>query len=268
MIKSVVFALIAVTCYAQAPVWTDIMNQTGFSNMASGTFWQFAAGNDQQITSTSIGARPNLKVAGASANEWQAVCNRTITTPVQFLESNFGTGLKGVGFLGTFGGSSIPGSSFGPGAYLFESVFFSEQYCYNGGREYGFFYDPYGNGTWFYWGTNENLASEVQAQALIPNVLPNVEYYFEIYPVAIGSTCNFQVTVLNTSFASVYSALVPVGSNNYPAGQSITKADPGFCSAVTSPESGYVTTTVQYSPTITNLPATIDLNLQRVFVGK
>lgn len=263
----IAFLVVAHGCGQTAPVWTDIMNLPGYSNMASATFWQFSTGNNQTVANTSIGVYPNLKVAGVSSTGKQVACDRTISTPVQYLESNYGTGLKGVGFLGTFGGSSIPGSSFGAGAYLFESVFFSEQYCYNGGREYGFFYDPYGNGVWFYWGTNENLSNEVQAQALIPGVVPNTEYYYEIYPVRSGSSCSFQITILGTSFASVYSALIPVTANNYPTGSSITAMDPGFCAAVMS-DNGYVTGTVQYSPVITGIPANIDLNLQRVFVGK
>ncbi|HEY6332410.1 MAG TPA: hypothetical protein VI756_24000 [Blastocatellia bacterium] len=261
------------------PVWTDIMNLSGYSNMASGTFWQFSnlSGNgDMEVQNTDISTYPNLSIPGLSSGTpatgggYQSVCSRTVNTPCQYMESNYGTGITGVGFLGTFGGQSIPGSDFGTNSYLFESVFFNEQYCFNGGREYGFFYDPYGNGIWVYWGTNENLSNVVQAQPQLTGVDPGTEYYYEMYPTVSGSSSGFQVTVLNTGYGTVYSNYISVDSDNYPSGSTITGTDPDFCSVVTSSsgESGHVTATTIYNPTISNIPSNINLNLQRVFVGK
>jgi hypothetical protein len=255
------------------------MNMSGYSSMASGTFWEFSnqdSGGYVRVTNTDIGVYPNLSIPGLGAGNpatgggYDPVCNRTVGTPTQYLESNYGTGVKGVGFLGTFGGQSIPGGSFGTGAYLFEAVFFHEQVCYNGGREYGFFYDPYGNGVWVYWGTNENLSSVVQAQIQLTNVSVNSEYYYEIYPTGNSSSCGFQVTVLDTGFNTVYSNSFTVNSNNFPSGSTITGTDSGFCGAVTSSsgESGYVSANAIYNPTISSIPSNINLNLQRIFVGK
>ena len=188
--RSIIIALSLVVTAGVAsaqPVWTDIMNQTGQSSMASGTFWQFSniSGNaDKQVTNTDIAVNPNMSIPGLSSGSpatgggFQSVCSRTVSSPTQYMESNQGTGVKGVGFLGTFGGESIPGGNFGTGSSLFEAVFFHEQYCYNGGREYGFFYDPYGNGIWVYWGTNENLGTVVQAQLQITGMSVGSEYYY------------------------------------------------------------------------------------------
>ena len=260
------------------PVWTDILNIQGQSNMASGTFFQFSnlPGSPTQIVqNTSIVQHPNLTIPGlpgtpASGGGFDSVCSRTVSTPTQYLESYFGSGIKGVGFLGTFGGQSIPGNNFGPGASLFEAVFFNERQCYNGGREYGFFYDPYGNGVWVYWGTNENLGNVVQAQLLMTGVNPNTEYYYEMYPTGNSSACGFQVTVLNTGFGTVYSNWLPVNANNFPTGSTITGADASFCGVVTSSfgEAGFVSANAIYAPTISNMPPNINLNMQRVFVGK
>ena len=82
--------------------------------------------------------------------------------------------------------------------------------------------------------------------------------------------CEFQVSVIDTGFNTVYSNLLDVDANNYPSGSTITGTDSSFCSTVTSSsgETGYVSATTVYTPSITRIPSSINLNLQRVFVGK
>jgi hypothetical protein len=285
-VVAAIVAIVAIPSRVLAqPVWTDIMNQLGQTSIASGNWWEFhnldPAPYDHRLVSntdlTQFPDHPVLSIPGLSSGHpstsggYDPACNRSVGTPTQYLESNYGTGIKGVGFLGSFDGHSMPGSDFGPGAWLFESVFFHEQKCYNGGREYGFFYDPYGNGVWFYWGTNENLSTVVQAQVLMPNVYPNFEYYYEIYPTGNSSSCGFEITVLDTGFRPVFGpAAYNVNAANYPAGKYITQTDPGFCAAVTSSagESGYVTANSIYQPPVSNIPSNTAVNLQRIFVGK
>ena len=68
----------------------------------------------------------------------------------------------------------------------------------------------------------------------------------------------------------MYSNWFGVDSNNYPSGSTITSTDSSFCAAVTASGGigGYMSGTTLYTPTITSIPSNINLNLQRVFVGK
>jgi hypothetical protein len=240
--------------------------------MLSGTYWEFSNQDSvgYKITRyTDIAAWPNFTVPGlsegrtATGGGYDPICNRQVDSPAQYIESYFGTGIKGFGIFGTFGGQMIPGDDFGPGSSLYASAFFHERQCYDGGREYGFFYEPHGNSIWAYWGTNENTPSVQQTNIRLTGAYPGTLYYFWLYPTRQGASCGFQVTVLTSSYSTVFSEYYTVHS-------AITNADPEFCEAMTSSlgESGFASAGTIYTPTIANIPTSINLNLQRVFVGK
>ena len=271
------------------PVWTDILNQPGFGSMASGTLWQIG-GSPQPapIWNTALAQINNrlslsVPVLTGQRNQTGSYSCGAVLSPVTFIESNQGTGIKGVGFQGAFNApwGGVPLTYF-PDNNLFEAVFFHEDPCYgvasdgvssNGStsREYGFFLAGSNSSVWVYWGTHENQASVVQAQLQLPGVNPNTEYYFEIYPTGNSSSCGFQVTVLNTGFGVVYNHWLDVNSNNF--GGTITATDPGFCGAITSAsgDTGYVSANITAGPLVSGtLPPASQLStfMQRVFVGK
>jgi hypothetical protein len=275
------------------PTWTDVLNLPGDGSIASGNFWQ--VGGSPQFNPiwdtdlAGINYTLSLSVPYLSGQQDQTgtySCG-TVVSPVTFIESNLGIGVKGIGFEGTFfahaGGVPL---AYQPNNNLFESVFFNEDPCYGLGsdgissdgstsREYGYFLSGNGSGIYVYWGTHENqLGLEVQAVLLLPNVEPNTQYYFEIYPTGDSTSCSFQVNVLDAEFATVYSNLIPVDSYNSsaPGAQpTITLADPGFCGSVTaqSGDTGYVSANISAAPLVSGIvPASQDLNLnlRRVFV--
>ncbi|HEY6351089.1 MAG TPA: hypothetical protein VI636_16925 [Candidatus Angelobacter sp.] len=294
-------ALLFVTAGASAqqypPVWTDIMNMQSFTSMASGNYYAMGNNMTEALLNTDLTGMPtpdtlSMPVATLPGSGGPFPPCGPVQQPVTFLESNEGTGITGVGFLGTF---NSPGGllfapynqppyniTFQPDSNLFESVFFNERQCYDGEREYGFFLAASDNSIWAYWGTNEGLDSVVQGQVPLNaanNVLgngvtiqPNAEYYFEMYPVlgAYGS-CTFEIVVYTADNTSqpVFAAAPPLTS--YGAGN-LFNVDPGFCNAVAS-ETGYVSANIEAVPwgAVTgNLPSgsTLNLNMQRVFVGK
>jgi hypothetical protein len=268
------------------PVWTDVMTHSGYFTMASGDYYSLA--NNGTVYSL-----PDIRL-----DQIQPV-PKTLQMPVttlpqpggyfpgcgnvgfalSFLETNYGWGIRGVGFLGSFnapvGGVLL---NYVPNENLFESVFFNENFCYNGQREYGFFLAGNNSSIWAYWGTNENQPNVVQGQMelnAVNNILgngvsiqPNTDYYYTMYPVigAYGS-CSFQVSVYDTNFQLKFSAAPPVTA--YGA-SSILIADPSFCSGLAS-ASGYVSANILASPGVSgSLPSTSQLNLKihRLFVGK
>ncbi|HEY6248686.1 MAG TPA: hypothetical protein VI685_01930 [Candidatus Angelobacter sp.] len=290
---------------AQAPVWTDILNQLWYGNMASGSYFQVGpspqpstiwytdlAGiqptpNTLSLAVSTLTGDGTQDGTGQDPQSGSDSCG-TVISPVTFIESGQGTGVKGVGFKGNFnapmGGVSL---TYYPDQNLFEAVFFHEDYCYglasdgrssdgSTSREYGFFLSGYGGGIYAYWGTHENQrGQEVQAQFQLPNVQPGMEYYFEMYPAWSGGSCGFYVTVLDTNFNPVYpTTFTSVDSYNYPTpGPTITGADSGFCSSVAAAggDTGYVSANISVAPAVTGtLPSTSELNtyLERVFVGK
>ncbi len=171
-------AVAALSASAQ-PTWTDIMNHTGYTTMASGVYWEFSnqdTNNYNEVTQTDIASLPNSPNLGVPrdsiGNPVTAGGNDPVCTsqpsywttsppyyrvPQQRIESYYGAGVKGVGFLGTFGAGSV--GTFYSGSYLFESVYFHEQSCYFGGREFGFFYDAYNGDIYAYWEVNANCGS-------------------------------------------------------------------------------------------------------------
>ncbi len=276
------------------PTWTDVMNLPWDGNMASGTFWQVGSSpQPRPIRHTDLDRIHNtlsLPVSYLTGQQDQTgtySCG-TVVSPVTFIESNLGTGVKGVGFEGTFiaqvGGVPL---AYRPNNNLFESVFFNEDPCYglssdgvssNGStsREYGFFLSGNGIGIYVYRGTHENQQGLfVQTVLPLTNVEPNTEYYFVIYPTGDSTSCSFQVDVLDTGFGTVYSNLIPVDSFNYsaPGAQpTITLADPDFCGSVTaqSGDTGYASANISAAPLVSGaVPASqyLNLNLQRLFVG-
>lgn len=280
---TVVLAVLLVESAADAqPVWTDILNQPGFGNMASGTLWQIGPSPQPAPISNTALAQINNRVSlsvpflTGQQNQTGSFSCGAVGSPATFIESNQGTGIKGVGFLGSFNApfGGVPLTYF-PNNNLFEAVFFHEDPCYGSGgstsREYGFFLAGSNSSVWVYWGTHENQSSVVQAQIQLPGVNPNTQYYYEIYPTGNSSSCAFQVTVLNTGFGVVYSNSFGVNSNNF--GGTVTATDPGFCGAITSAsgDTGYVSANIVAGPLVSGtLPPTSQLNtfMQRVFVGK
>jgi hypothetical protein len=287
------------------PVWTDIMNMTGDTNMASGNSYALGNGTQNNVLNTDLAGIVNLSgtptpntltmpVSTLPGNGGTGACGY-VDQPVAFLESNQGTGITGVGFLGTFyaPGTGLLNSpynaspyniTFQPDSNFFESVFFNEAQCYNGSeREYGFFLAASNNSIWAYWGTNEGIpGSTVQGQVELNaenNVLgngvtiqPNTQYYFEMYPVlgAYGS-CSFEIAVYtaNNTSQPVFAAAPPITA--YGAANILT-VDPDFCSAIAS-DTGYVSANIEAAPwgAVTgNLPSAsvLNLNFQRIFVGK
>jgi len=282
--------LVANAAHAQQgqPIWTDILNLSGFGNMASGTYWQIGSspqpGPIVNTNLTGISNRVSLSVSNLTGQKNQTgsySCGHVVS-PVSFIESNQGTGIKGVGFQGQFNAPAggVP-LTYQPNNNLFESVFFHEDPCYglasdgvtsdgNPSREYGFFLAGSNSSIWVYWGTHENQPSVVQAQLQLP-LSPNTQYFFEIYPTGNGASCGFQVNILNSSGGPVYNTWLDVNSNNF--GGTITGTDSGFCGSVTAAngDTGYVSANIAAGLLVSGtLPPSSQLNtsMQRVFVGK
>jgi hypothetical protein len=263
------------------PIWTDVLNVAGFGNMASGTYWRIGPSPQPgALVNTNLATIGNTLALSVSAltgqgNQTGSFSCGSVPSPVTFIESNQGSGIKGVGFLGSFNAQfgGVP-LSYAPNNNLFESVFFHEDPCYGGfgstSREYGFFLAASNSSIWVYWGTHENQPSVVQAQIQLP-LSPNTTYYYEMYPVGNSSSCGFQVVILDPFFNPVYTPFFGVNTSNF--GGTITVTDPGFCGAVTNPsgDTGYVSANISASPLVSGtLPPPSQLNtfMQRVFVGK
>ena len=283
LMTALVVLLVINVARAQAqPVWTDVLNLTGFGNIASGTYWRIGPSPQPgALFNTNLAAIGNTLALSVPTLTGQG--NQTgnfscgfVSSPMTFIESGQGSGIKGVGFLGKFNApfGGVP-RSYAPDNNLFESVFFHEDFCYGGSpgstsREYGFFLAASNSSIWAYWGTHENLPSQVQAQVQLP-LSPNTLYYYEIYPTGNSSSCGFQVTILDPSFNTVYNNFFNVNSNNF--GGTITVTDPGFCGSVTASggDTGYVSANIAAAPLVSGtLPPSSQLNtfMQRVFVGK
>lgn len=135
----------------------------------------------------------------------------------EFSVSRLESGLKGLEFLGSFLGS---GSVSGSGAYVVESVFYSDRPCTDGGFEYGFFRRvlPGNDAIAFYYSDYTNCDGGIcrSSNTANPNsniVNPNVrehsianlalnshsenKYYFHAYPVWNGSGYDMRFEVLD-----------------------------------------------------------------------
>jgi hypothetical protein len=277
--KTVLMAMLALRALAQ-PAWTDILNSAGTPSMLNGTYWRIGqTPQPAQVTTTTLAAISNslaLSVPTLTGTGNQGGTNNcgVVGSPATYIESNNGTGIKGVGFYGSFN-SPVGGAplTYQPNQNLFESVFFHEDPCYGGtqgtiSREYGFFLAASNSSIWVYWGTKENQVGQVQAQLQLSGVQPNTTYYYSMYPAISGGSCGFNVYVLDAGFNAVYPlTFLPVNSNNY--GGTITTADPGFCADVTSAPSGYVSANIVAAPQVSGtLPMGLGLSLSRVYVGK
>lgn len=263
----------------KAQVWTDIMTTTGNTDESSGVHWLFNAAlgtNPTENTRTSVGTYPteSLQMNGTNVQTsggYDSSCSGVYRYPQERLESNYGPQhsgtYKGVGFLGSFntGGSF---SGFGGGSYLVESVYFNEIQCYNGGREYGFFYDAYTGHIWAYWEINANISGALINQVDLGTTFLNQTDYFSIWPQSkTGGGCEFNVSVKDAIYENELWGKGPydVNANNV----SITGNDSHFCQDIVS-EYGYVTAGTVYSPTITTIssPSSIKLDLSLLYVLK
>src|SRR5579872_4053082 len=114
---SIAAALLFVTNVANAqqfpPVWTDVMNTVNNTNAASGNYYPLGSTSQHIILNTDLASLPTPNTLTLPANvtslpdpgSYVWTCgntNLTQTEPVTFLESNQGSGITGVGFLGTF----------------------------------------------------------------------------------------------------------------------------------------------------------------------
>lgn len=273
------------------PIWTDIINQPGFTTMASGNYFNTSQQPVPNIALSGITPTANTLALPANVTSLPGPggtigCNSTSNFPVSYIESNLGGsgilnqgGIKGVGFLGSFN-SPHPFNNTFPNNFtgnMFESVFFNENKCYGAnsgiahGREYGFFLATWDSSIWAYWGTDENQGIPgTQGQFQLPGVLANTQYYFEIYPVQVNGSCVFQVAVYLSSGSIWYAASADVSGFG---GSNILANDPGFCAGIAS-DTGYVSANIEpsspgVSGSIPTLPdSRLNVNMQRVFVGK
>ena len=290
--------MFALSSASAQPSWTDIMNYSGFTSAASGIYWEFSDQNANgytKVSQTYLATYPNMGVPRdgygntVSSGGYDPDCTTqpsyaTISppymrSPQQAMASYAATGIKGVGFLGTFGAGTM--GAFGSGSYLFEAIYFHEQACYYGGREYGFFYDAYDGNVYAYWEVNANCASsyctggtdsnssstssgaDYQQVVSLGSSYTNANYYFLIYPAGDSSSCSFRVSITDPSGSILYSQLLPVDST-------INSIDPDFCSNVTSSagQSGYVTAGTVYGPTVSGIDTANQLSVSRVLAGK
>lgn len=333
----VALMMLASTALAQ-PTWTDIMSTTNGTNEASGTYWEFSSSDSchtdcphdtyTETAGTTVSANSTLTFPSSSTGGNDTGCEAYPTGwnitgnggagnppvyryPQQRLTSSTpgnpgpsSGSYKGVGFLGTF--ATEPIGTIESGASLDQVVFFHEQPCFAGGREYGFYYDRYWGEVYAYWEVNANCggvggcsqctdlncgstSSYSGTDYQVKNPLgywSNAEYYFEMWPVTSGtadnnegdtgscsaSACCFTVQIINTSYTTVfgphtYSVPNPPGSQT-----DVIGIDPNFCTGGSGPnigsEQGYVTAGLLYTPTITDLSSGNALILSRVFVGK
>ena len=298
------------------PAWTQIVQLTGYTTEASGQYSQMNNGSATRVSDTNVASYPNLVIpsspyggtndsACASPPSWWTASvppQGPSRAPHARMVSNYGPivgSYKGFGFYGTFGGGSV-GSGAGS---IQEAVFFHEQPCYFGGREYGFTYDPVSDYLSVYWSTNTNcgssncsappgfnLGTEISGPTYTTFIQPGTGFssvgstctasspcFFEMYPVASGSSCYFHVNIwgppnAQPPYANWYSRDTPKVDDSSQS-PSVTSADPGFCSSILS-EHGDITATNEYHPTLSSIPSSIKIWLDQesftsgIFVGK
>lgn len=297
MLRSAFLLVLACVCASAQPVWTDIMNATRYTTAASGTYWEFSAldlNGYRQVPKTNIASysvmgvpRSNTGTAvAAGGNDPFCTVKPSYWTtkppyyrnPQQRIQSYQALGIKGVGFFGTFEEGFL--GTFATGSYLIQSVYFSEQQCYFGGREFGFWYDAYSGNVYAYWEINANCGAsyctgptdanctgctsgvDIAHNVPIGSFL-NAQYYFSMYPTGTASSCAFQVNVMTGAYVTQLNQSIPVTTD-------ITSVDPAFCANVlgSSGETGYVTAGTVYGPSISSISTSNELILSRVFVGK
>jgi hypothetical protein len=254
------------------------MTVGGTSDEASGDYYEFnnSLGNTYQ-SMQAIGSHSTLRLpvdgsgnpVASYSNETAGPCSTlsgypgywssTVPSrpPEQFVRVNYGPipadSYKGLQYLGSFNANT--GLSGGTGNIV-EAVFFHEQQCFAGGREYGVFYDLNSNTLVFYSSINTNCIPSIcsgLSQSSDGWTVPSGSsylggtYYFSIWPVAGGGSnnCTFSVEILNTSFTTLYSAtgLTPTNSE---------AADANFCSSILN-EHGHESATVQMVSSVSGL---------------
>jgi hypothetical protein len=300
MIRMKVIGILAMAlsplCFAQAqnspttpPTWTDVMNsQTPCTTAACGNYFPLGGGSSPQYQTTLSGvpnrtlALTNVTLPTNTSFPWN--CGGTNSsngtnlsaTAVTFIETYRGSGISGVGFLGTFTNTTPftltvtnPVTGQQQAANLFESVFFNENQCYgnNGvgagdgpdanGREYGFVLASSTNTELFaYWGTMENVNT---AQVNFPLIAANnmqttgaatpvagQEYYYEMYPFLTSdpppANCGFQINIYtaNNTVNPIFKATVPVNGGptaNQPESGIVTA--PATSTAISGADSSF-----------------------------
>lgn len=297
------------------PTWTQIENQTNQTTEASGIYFKMD-GTLSSTPKTDVTAFPTMHIPASNSWTSDTTCSSAPSywvpsvppsrPPHERIVSNLGPSVgsyKGVGFYGSFGGGTL-GSG---GGNVNEAVYFHEQPCYFGGREYGFSYDAGSDNLIYYWSTNSNCTTsgtncttptgfnsgdEVSGPPSGAATEPLTGFstsgtkcttsspcFFEMWPVASGTTCYFAIEIIGPGPS--YTRQWPTtGSGAYHTATvdtytpTVTTPDPHFCTNILS-ESGYITATAQYTPTLSSIPSTVELNLDLqstftsgVFVGK
>ncbi len=314
-LRNLLLAVATATSTQAQPVWTQIMDQTGQSTEASGQYYQMNNGSITHANNTDVASYPYMQIPSGppfggtndsyctSPPSWWTAsvpAGGIVRGPQSRLESNYGPAsgsYKGIGIYGTFGGGSVTGS----GGSILEAVYFNEQKCYFGGREYGFFYNPATDNLTAYWSTNSNCGTsncsapsgynsgtEISGPTAGTFTQPGTGWstsgsycgstypcYFAMYPVASGSSCYFEVEIIGGSppvYVTYYSSPTP-DVNAASQSPSVTSADPNFCSAIEA-EDGYFTAGIVYTPTLTSFSSSIELWLDQqsftsgMYVGK
>jgi len=132
---------------------------------------------------------------------------------------------------------------------LEQTVFFHEQQCYNGGREYGIAMNPMTGSVDFYASTDTNIGSYVDHDTLLAGGIltwTGTEYWFELWPVQdSGTTCHFETRVLSyPGLTTLHSGTISISNiTGY-------ESESSFCTAILN-EHGYVTAGTKVSaPTV------------------
>jgi hypothetical protein len=139
--------LLAVTGGAGAqspPAWTDVLNLPGYGNIASGNYFQIGATPQPStawstdlhdlhptaytvaLSVTTLTGDGTTNGTGHDPQSGTFSCG-AVNNPASFIESGFGTGIKGVGFYGKFNAPAggVP-LTYYANENLFEAVFFHE----------------------------------------------------------------------------------------------------------------------------------------------
>jgi hypothetical protein len=283
------FSLVNAQTPTNTPVWTDVMNSTNCTTMECGNFFPLGSGTSSkyQTDLASLPTPNTLNLAGVTlptTTNYTWNCGGTTgsngtdlsSTAVTFIETYSGSGVTGVGFLGTFVNKTpFTLTVNGQATNLFETVFFNENQCYgaNGvgggnesdanGREYGIMLPSApGAAIYAYWGTKENVSTaqvnfplttggtygtnmQTAANGAASPVADN-EYYFEMYPVQTNATppanCSFQINVYNSNntVTPIYEATVPVnGGPNANKSGSLIVTVPATTTAISGSDSSF-----------------------------
>jgi hypothetical protein len=138
-----------------------------------------------------------------------------------------GTAMRGFSFLGSFNSSTTYSALYD---HLIGSVYWSDEFCYDGTTEYGFSHDYVRNTTIFYFGSNQNcqndgtqfcrqdnnstsqVAYACSGGVLIPSNIQGNTYYYNAFVFQDGPTYKFKVELLDpTSLVPAFSCTIDPG---------------------------------------------------------